>query len=86
MPASDCLQPPLTPAERAIVKSYGGWTFSLANYGLKPWNTDDAKEGKQILEGLGTSVALMAFTIWLLETYDGISSQWQRLMGWASTF
>ncbi|KAJ5779282.1 hypothetical protein N7457_007002 [Penicillium paradoxum] len=50
MPATDCLQPPLTPAERAIVKSYGGWTYFLRSFGLKPWNTEEAEEGKQILE------------------------------------
>ncbi|KAL2810868.1 hypothetical protein BJX63DRAFT_433830 [Aspergillus granulosus] len=48
--SSDCLQPPLTPAERAIVKSYGGWTQFLICFGLKPWNTEDADEGKKILE------------------------------------
>ncbi|KAJ5511353.1 hypothetical protein N7453_003456 [Penicillium expansum] len=50
MPASDALQPPLTPAERAIVKSYGGWTYFLQSFGLKPWETEDAEEGKRILE------------------------------------
>ncbi|KAF7588095.1 hypothetical protein BBP40_006194 [Aspergillus hancockii] len=50
MPSTDCLQPPLTPAERAIVKSYGGWTYFLMSFGLKPFNKDDAQEGKRILE------------------------------------
>ncbi|BDD63673.1 hypothetical protein MPDQ_000591 [Monascus purpureus] len=50
MSASDCLQPPLTPAERAIVKSYGGWTMFMASFGLKPWNDDDVQEAKRILE------------------------------------
>lgn len=45
------IEPPLTPAERVIVKSYGGWTMFLASFGLKPWNDEDAQEGKQILEG-----------------------------------
>jgi len=52
MPASDSLQPPLTPAEREIVKGYGGWTNFLLSFGLKVTNDDDAKEGKSILESL----------------------------------
>ncbi|PLB43310.1 hypothetical protein P170DRAFT_481257 [Aspergillus steynii IBT 23096] len=52
MPLSDSLQPPLTPAERAIVKSYGGWTMFLLSYGLKPWNEDENEEGKRIVEAL----------------------------------
>ncbi|KAJ6127811.1 hypothetical protein N7471_009028 [Penicillium samsonianum] len=52
MPATDALQPPLTPAERAIVISYGGWTHFMQSYGLKPWEQDDAEEGKKILEAL----------------------------------
>ncbi|ERS94916.1 uncharacterized protein SPSK_10305 [Sporothrix schenckii 1099-18] len=52
MPASDALQPPLTPAERTIVKSYGGWTGFMQSYGLKPWDEADAQEGKQILEAM----------------------------------
>lgn len=43
-------EPPLTPAERAIVKSYGGWSQFMASFGLKPWDRDDADEGKRILE------------------------------------
>lgn len=45
------IEPPLTPAERAIVKSYGGWTSFMQSFGLKPWDSDDAEEGKRILEG-----------------------------------
>ncbi|KAJ5892867.1 hypothetical protein N7504_009558 [Penicillium tannophilum] len=52
MPITDSLQPPLSPAERAIVKSYGGWSQFMASFGLKPWDEDDAQEGKRILEGL----------------------------------
>lgn len=44
------IEPPLTPAERAIVKSYGGWTSFMQSFGLKPWESDDAEEGKRILE------------------------------------
>ncbi|KAL4915202.1 hypothetical protein BDW62DRAFT_203923 [Aspergillus aurantiobrunneus] len=52
MPASDSLQPLLTPAERAIVKSYGGWTQFLHSYGLKPWDREEAEEGLSILRAL----------------------------------
>ncbi|KAL4803945.1 hypothetical protein BDV18DRAFT_162355 [Aspergillus unguis] len=52
MPSSDSLQPPLSPAERAIVKSYGGWTGFMQSYGLKPWEQDDADEGLRILKAL----------------------------------
>ncbi|OJJ50772.1 hypothetical protein ASPZODRAFT_126709 [Penicilliopsis zonata CBS 506.65] len=52
MPATDSLQPPLTPAERAIVKTYGGWTSFMSSYGLKPWDFDDIDEAKQILTTL----------------------------------
>lgn len=38
-------------AERKIVKDYGGWSNFLLAFGLKPWNDEDAKEGKSILEG-----------------------------------
>ena len=44
------LEPPLSEAERAIVKSYGGWTQYTQSFGLKPWEQGDADEGKQILE------------------------------------
>ncbi|KAJ5358426.1 uncharacterized protein N7496_010839 [Penicillium cataractarum] len=50
--SSDALQPPLTPAEREIIKPYGGWTQFLMSYGLKPWNGEDAEEGMGILKGL----------------------------------
>ncbi|KAJ5915857.1 hypothetical protein N7454_010998 [Penicillium verhagenii] len=52
MPATDALQPPLTEAERAIVKSYGGWTQFMLSYGLKPHDLEDIEEAKAILEGL----------------------------------
>ncbi|KAL4932300.1 uncharacterized protein BDV17DRAFT_287827 [Aspergillus undulatus] len=48
MPYTDSLQPPLTDAERAIVKAYGGWTNFLICFGLKPWNEEDAEEGVAI--------------------------------------
>ena len=46
------LEPPLTPAERSIVKSYGGWTYFLLSYGLKAYNDEDAEEGLMILKAL----------------------------------
>ncbi|BGP18118.1 hypothetical protein JCM10213v2_006169 [Rhodosporidiobolus nylandii] len=49
MPATDALAPPLTPAERDIVKSYGSWTNFCASFGIKPWDADAAAEGKAIL-------------------------------------
>jgi hypothetical protein len=48
-------EPPLTPAERAIVKGYGGWTQFMMSYGLKPWDEDDVEEGKQILAVLASA-------------------------------
>jgi hypothetical protein len=47
--ADAAVEPPLTPAEREIVKSYGGWTRFLASFTLKPWNHEDEEEGKAIL-------------------------------------
>ncbi|KAK2608363.1 hypothetical protein QQS21_003048 [Conoideocrella luteorostrata] len=49
MPPTDALQPPLSEAERAICKAYGGWTSFMASMGLKPWDDEDADEGKHIL-------------------------------------
>ncbi|KAJ5778293.1 hypothetical protein N7520_001539 [Penicillium odoratum] len=48
--ASDAPQPSLSPAEQAIVKSYGGWIQFLRCFGLKPWDQEDAEEAKRILE------------------------------------
>ncbi|KAI8593680.1 hypothetical protein BDZ88DRAFT_403379 [Geranomyces variabilis] len=50
MPATDGLQPPLTPAEREVVKSYGGWTNFMQAYGLKPWESDDIAEAHAIVQ------------------------------------
>ncbi|OQD67230.1 hypothetical protein PENDEC_c041G04586 [Penicillium decumbens] len=49
MPITDALAPPCTPAERAIIKSYGGWTNFMLSFGLKPYNDDDLEEAKTIL-------------------------------------
>lgn len=46
------IEPPLAPAERTVVKSYGGWTNFTSSYGLKPWNDAHAAEGKSIAGGL----------------------------------
>lgn len=45
-------EPPLTPAERAILKSYGGWTAFMQAYGLKAYDSDDIAEAKSIITGL----------------------------------
>ncbi|KAH1280456.1 hypothetical protein KXV70_001789 [Aspergillus fumigatus] len=52
MPATDALQPPLTPAERAIVQSYGGWTQFMICFGLKPYELDDVDEAKSLVASL----------------------------------
>ncbi|EAW21028.1 uncharacterized protein NFIA_061890 [Aspergillus fischeri NRRL 181] len=47
-------KPPLSPAERAIVKSYGGWTQFMISFGLKPYELDDIYEAKSIVASLAT--------------------------------
>ena len=42
----------LSAKAKQILKSFGGWTGFLQSYGLKPWNDEDAEEGKAILEAL----------------------------------
>ncbi|EFY86133.1 hypothetical protein MAC_07798 [Metarhizium acridum CQMa 102] len=55
MPATDALpnvdaqEPPLTKTEREICKAYGGWGSFMQSMGLKPWESDDAEEGKAII-------------------------------------
>jgi len=50
LPKSNAITaPPCTPAERAIIKSYGGWTNFMLSFGLKPYNDDDLEEAKTIL-------------------------------------
>lgn len=48
-------EPPLTPAERKVVKSYGGWTNFMNSFALKPWDDDDAAEGKAIVEAFASN-------------------------------
>ncbi|KAL5333182.1 hypothetical protein BJX70DRAFT_403842 [Aspergillus crustosus] len=43
---------PLTPAERAIVKEFGGWTIYMASYGPKPWDDEDAAERLAIVRAV----------------------------------
>ena len=50
LPTLILAEPPLTPTERVVVRSYGGWSNFLFAYGLKPWNTEDAEEGLLILK------------------------------------
>ncbi|KAL3414100.1 hypothetical protein V8F44DRAFT_459360, partial [Aspergillus fumigatus] len=45
-------EPPLTPAERAIVQSYGGWTQFMICFGLKPYELDDVDEAKSLVASL----------------------------------
>ncbi|KAG5934683.1 hypothetical protein E4U53_000633 [Claviceps sorghi] len=54
MPATDGLQPPLTPAEREIRRSYGGWTNFMASMGLKPWDLDHIDEAKAIIAAMAS--------------------------------
>ncbi|KAI9639487.1 uncharacterized protein MKK02DRAFT_39787 [Dioszegia hungarica] len=55
MPASDGLQPILTPGEKAVVKDYGGWTNFSLSYGLKPWESADNAEAHQIAKGMASN-------------------------------
>ncbi|TXT15519.1 hypothetical protein VHUM_00022 [Vanrija humicola] len=56
MPASDGLpESQLSPAEREVVKSYGGWTAFCTAYGLKPWNSDDNDEAKAIVQQMAAN-------------------------------
>lgn len=44
--------PSLTPAERAIVKSFGSWSDFMISYGLKPHDTDDIEEAHSIVKSM----------------------------------
>ena len=45
----------MNPAEREIVKSFGGWTAFCHTYGLKPWNSEENDEAISILKGLAAN-------------------------------
>ena len=47
---TEITEPPLSPAEREVVKSFGGWTSFMQSYGLKPHDSGDAREAKLIVE------------------------------------
>ncbi|TKA57503.1 hypothetical protein B0A53_00734 [Rhodotorula sp. CCFEE 5036] len=56
MPATDALQPPLTPKEREIVKKgRGTWTNFMQSYGLKAYDLDDIDEAKAILSAMAAN-------------------------------
>lgn len=42
------VEPPLSPGEREVVKSYGGWTSFSHSMGLEPSDPSDNAEAKQI--------------------------------------
>jgi hypothetical protein len=54
LPPNTATAPPLAPAEREIVKSYGGWTQFMHAFGLKPWDLEDIDEAKHILVSFTT--------------------------------
>lgn len=41
----------LSAAEKQVIKSYGGWTYFMMAFALKPWEDDDVQEGLRILRG-----------------------------------
>jgi len=45
-------EPSLTPAENAVVRSYGGWTEFMQTFGLKPWETEDIEDAISIIKSL----------------------------------
>lgn len=51
------LEPPLTPAEREISKSYGGWTSFMQSMGLKAHKDEDIGEAKAIISGLARDIS-----------------------------
>lgn len=44
------IAPPLSAAERAVVKSFGSWTQFMQTYGLKPTDRDDIAQAKAIVQ------------------------------------
>ncbi|ODN75752.1 hypothetical protein L202_05764 [Cryptococcus amylolentus CBS 6039] len=57
MPFTDCLQPQLTPGEKAVVKDYGGWTNFNHAMGLKPYDSGDAQEAVAIARAFAPDFA-----------------------------
>ena len=47
-------EPPLSPKEREVVKSYGGWTAFCESHGLKPWEASDNQEALSIVKALAS--------------------------------
>jgi len=52
--------PPLSPAERQIVKSFGGWTAFMQIYGLKAQDSGDIQEAKSIVQTMAREDAKAA--------------------------
>ncbi len=42
-------------SNNSIYEPYGGWPGFMLSHGLKPWNSDDVEEGKQIRDVLKES-------------------------------
>jgi hypothetical protein len=40
------------PSNNDIYRPWGGWQGFMHSHGLKPWNTDDVEEGKQIRDAM----------------------------------
>ena len=48
-------EPPLQPAERAVVNLYGSWTQFMLTYGLKPYDMDDVKTAHNIVKQMAAN-------------------------------
>ncbi|POY72559.1 hypothetical protein BMF94_4386 [Rhodotorula taiwanensis] len=56
MPSFNMLQPALTDKERKVLKEgWTDWTNFMESHGLKPYEDDDVKEAKQILEQIAAN-------------------------------
>lgn len=54
--ARSVAEPILTPKEREILKrGWGDWTTFMLSYGLKPFDLDDAEEGKAVLSAMAAN-------------------------------
>jgi hypothetical protein len=47
---------PSPPAEREVVKSYGGWTEFMKLYGPKAHDQDEIQEAKKIVQRMAQEV------------------------------